>query len=170
MSPRALCEIASPPGSSFSRRKNTSYAEVQHAEVPWISIYNLPTPPFLRSTRAEGTKHERFGTSLEKLARDKTSVLAAKLRLFCIVSLLSTLFHPSSLFRIYRLRELSESRDTNLTCTTTNEARRKGFERLRAWKMPSRLQSKITPQCIHMYFAFWIRTRKYIECLEIGCN
>jgi len=80
------------------------------AEIPDFDIYTPVQLPLFRPTCADSTRHERFGTSLEKLARDKTSVLAAKLRLFCLVflsllrpvspllstSLLSTLLYSTS--------------------------------------------------------------------------
>lgn len=110
--------------SLFSHRKNSHRARgsstAAAAELPWISIYVRISAPHMRQW------HERFGTSLGKLARDKTSVLTTKLRLFCLVSLsllpprssapVLPSFRPS-LFPIYWIRELPDSRNANLTCT-----------------------------------------------------
>lgn len=182
MSPRALRERLSLPRRVRSRvEKLTSCTRkfngrlLRKSREFRYSPSDSPLSPLFLSTCADGTRHERFGTSLGKLARDKTSVLAAKLGLFCLVSLsllrllVSSSRRPSSLypslFPVYRLRELPESRNANLTCTTTNGARRKEFEHVRVWEILSRLQSNVTPRWIHMYFAFEY-TRKY--CTQNG--
>lgn len=187
MSPRALRERLSLPRRVRSRvEKLTSCTRKFNGRLPRKSreFRYSPTdspfsPPFL-STCADGTRHERFGTSLGKLARDKTSVLAAKLRLFCLVSLsllrlVSSSRRPSSLypslFPVYRLRELPESRNANLTCTTTNGARRKEFEHVRVWEILSRLTVKCYAAVNPYVFCVWVHMEiLYAERLEADYN
>lgn len=112
-----------------------------------------PTPPHIRETK---DSVPRRGNLPETKWRPSRRNLGSSLSLSRHVSF--SFLHPwyilplkPPLFPIHQLRELSESRDANLTCTTTNEVRRKRFERLWAWGMPSRLQSNELYYSISVY-------------------
>lgn len=141
-SPRALCAIVSPPGVRSRVEKLTSCTRKFNVGLLRKSRGFRYTPVRLHRFRSSHTPKVQstkdsvprwrnlLGTRRRSSRRNFGSSVSFPSRLF--VPLPSSVSPPSLLFRTFWLRELSKSRDANLTCTTTNEARRKGFERLRA--------------------------------------
>lgn len=160
------------PESSFLRRKiHIMYAEVQRQvtmEVLWISIYAHPissvsVPHMRQYERWYEARKIRYlvgetCSGQDVGPRGETSALLSRFSLSLLYPIPSSR-RPSSLcsslFPIYRLRELPESRDANLTCTTTNEEQEERdlniFESMRCHLVCSQ---RLSPRCIHMYFAF----------------
>jgi len=146
MSLRALCEIVSPLESSFSRGKtHIVYAEVQRRTAlcmcarkfrisiytpVQLSLFRSPHAPIVRGTK-DSVPHWRNLLGTRRRSSRRNFALLSRFPLASSSRTSSPLNIPSLstfLFYIYRLREFRVP-DANLTCTTTNEARRKGFER-----------------------------------------
>lgn len=189
MSPRALRERLSLPRRVRSRvekltsctRKFNGRLLRKSREFRYSPSDSPFSPPFpLHMRRWYEARKIRYlvggnllGTRRRSSRRNFGSSVSFPSRFFVSYPPLDVLppsLYPS-LFPVYRLRELPESRNANLTCTTTNGARRKEFEHVRVWEILSRLTVKCYAAVNPYVFCVWVHMEiLYAERLEADYN